>query len=178
MNLEIPVSKIAKNNIWDMIGFVDVCTSSFEAQGNIKSITIEGRDISKLFTEDGCYFIPLLNATDTFSHWYEMSEDSIWFKRNVLTGAFSNLLWSFSQKEIKECLWFIVNAMSTIGIAKNSVFDSWEDKRTESYDLGNNQKQDVNGVWQIVKIFVEDILEKGFLLILLLLIRMALYWSI
>lgn len=66
MNLEIPVSKIAKNNIWDMIGFVDVCTSSFEAQGNIKSITIEGRDISKLFTEDGCYFIPLLNATDTF----------------------------------------------------------------------------------------------------------------
>lgn len=164
VNLEIPVSKIAKNNIWDMIGFVDVCTSSFEAQGNIKSITIEGRDISKLFTEDGCYFIPLLNATDTFSHWYEMSEDSIWFKRNVLTGAFSNLLWSFSQKEIKECLWFIVNAMSTIGIAKNSVFDSWEDKRTESYDLGNNQKQDVNGVWQIVKIFVEDILEKRVLI--------------
>jgi hypothetical protein len=164
VNLEIPVSKIAKNNIWDMIGFVDVCTSSFEAQGNIKSITIEGRDISKLFMEDGCYFIPLLNATDTFSHWYEMSEDSIWFKRNVLTGAFSNLLWSYAEKPIRECLWFIVNVMSTIGIAKNSVFDSWQGKRTEGYDIGTKEKRPVNGVWQIVKVFVEDILEKRVLI--------------
>ena len=164
VNLEIPVSKIAKNNIWDMIGFVDTCTSSFEAQGNIKSITIEGRDISKLFMEDGCYFIPLLNATDTFSHWYEMSEDSIWFKRNVLTGAFSNLLWSYAEKPIRECLWFIVNVMSTIGIAKNSVFDSWQGKRTEGYDIGTKEKRPVNGVWQIVKVFVEDILEKRVLI--------------
>jgi hypothetical protein len=164
VNLEIPVSKIAKNNIWDMIGFVDTCISSFEAQGNIKSITIEGRDISKLFMEDGCYFIPLLNATDTFSHWYEMSEDSIWFKRNVLTGAFSNLLWSYAEKPIRECLWFIVNVMSTIGIAKNSVFDSWQGKRTEGYDIGTKEKRPVNGVWQIVKVFVEDILEKRVLI--------------
>lgn len=164
VNLEIPVSKIAKNNIWDMIGFVDTCTSSFEAQGNIKSTTIEGRDISKLFMEDGCYFIPLLNATDTFSHWYEMSEDSIWFKRNVLTGAFSNLLWSYAEKPIRECLWFIVNVMSTIGIAKNSVFDSWQGKRTEGYDIGTKEKRPVNGVWQIVKVFVEDILEKRVLI--------------
>lgn len=161
-----------------MIGFVDTCISSFEAQGNIKSITIEGRDISKLFMEDGCYFIPLLNATDTFSHWYEMSEDSIWFKRNVLTGAFSNLLWSYAEKPIRECLWFIVNVMSTIGIAKNSVFDSWQDKRTEGYDIGAKEKRPVNGVWQIVKVFVEDILEKEFLSILLLPIRTARYWSI
>lgn len=164
VNLEIPVSKIAKNNIWDMIGFVDTCTSSFAAQGNVKSITIDGRDINKLFTEDGCYFIPLLNATDTFSHWYEMSEDSIWFKRNVLTGAFSNLLWSYAEKPIRECLWFIVNVMSTIGIAKNSVFDSWQDKRTEGYDIGAKEKRPVNGVWQIVKVFVEDILEKRVLI--------------
>lgn len=178
VNLEIPVSKIAKNNIWDMIGFVDTCTSSFAAQGNVKSITIDGRDINKLFTEDGCYFIPLLNATDTFSHWYEMSEDSIWFKRNVLTGTFSNLLWSYAEKPIRECLWFIVNVMSTIGIAKNSVFDSWQDKRTEGYDIGAKEKRPVNGVWQIVKVFVEDILEKEFLSILLLPIRTARYWSI
>ena len=164
VNLEIPVSKIAKNNIWDMIGFVDTCTSSFAAQGNVKSITIDGRDINKLFTEDGCYFIPLLNATDTFSHWYEMSEDSIWFKRNVLTGAFSNLLWSYAEKPIRECLWFIVNVMSTIGIAKNSVFDSWQGKRTEGYDIGTKEKRPVNGVWQIVKVFVEDILEKRVLI--------------
>lgn len=164
VDLEIPVSKVAKDNIWDMIGFVDTCTTSYEAQGNIKSITIEGRDINKLFSDDGCYFIPLLNATDTFSHWYEMSEDSIWFKRNVLTGAFSNLLWSYQMKPIRECIWFIVNVMSNIGIAKNSVFDSWQDKRTESYDIGVDEKQSVNGIWQIFKVFVEDVLEKRVLI--------------
>ena len=164
VELEIPISKVARNNIWDMIGFVDTCTTSYEAQGNTKSITIEGRDINKLFSDDGCYFIPLLNVTDTFSHWYEMSEDSIWFKRNVLTGAFSNLLWSYQMKPIRECIWFIVNVMSNIGVAKNNVFDSWQDKRTESYDLGVKEKQSVNGIWQIFKVFVEDVLEKRVLI--------------
>lgn len=164
VELEIPISKVARNNIWDMIGFVDTCTTSYEAQGNTKSITIEGRDINKLFSDDGCYFIPLLNVTDTFSHWYEMNEDSIWFKRNVLTGAFSNLLWSYQMKPIRECIWFIVNVMSNIGVAKNNVFDSWQDKRTESYDLGVKEKQSVNGIWQIFKVFVEDVLEKRVLI--------------
>ena len=58
VELEIPISKVARNNIWDMIGFVDTCTTSYEAQGNTKSITIEGRDINKLFSDDGCYYIP------------------------------------------------------------------------------------------------------------------------
>jgi hypothetical protein len=164
VELEIPISKVARNNIWDMIGFVDTCTTSYEAQGNTKSITIEGRDINKLFSDDGCYFIPLLNVTDTFSHWYEMNEDSIWFKRNVLTGAFSNLLWSYQMKPIRECIWFIVNVMSNIGVAKNNVFDSWQDKRTKSYDLGVKEKQSVNGIWQIFKVFVEDVLEKRVLI--------------
>lgn len=164
VELEIPISKVARNNIWDMIGFVDTCTTSYEAQGDTKSITIEGRDINKLFSDDGCYFIPLLNVTDTFSHWYEMNEDSIWFKRNVLTGAFSNLLWSYQMKPIRECIWFIVNVMSNIGVAKNNVFDSWQDKRTKSYDLGVKEKQSVNGIWQIFKVFVEDVLEKRVLI--------------
>lgn len=164
VELEIPISKVARNNIWDMIGFVDTCTTSYEVQGNTKSITIEGRDINKLFSDDGCYFIPLLNVTDTFSHWYEMNEDSIWFKRNVLTGAFSNLLWSYQMKPIRECIWFIVNVMSNIGVAKNNVFDSWQDKRTKSYDLGVKEKQSVNGIWQIFKVFVEDVLEKRVLI--------------
>lgn len=164
VELEIPISKVGRNNIWDMIGFVDTCTTSYEAQGNTKSITIEGRDINKLFSDDGCYFIPLLNVTDTFSHWYEMNEDSIWFKRNVLTGAFSNLLWSYQMKPIRECIWFIVNVMSNIGVAKNNVFDSWQDKRTKSYDLGVKEKQSVNGIWQIFKVFVEDVLEKRVLI--------------
>jgi hypothetical protein len=164
VELEIPISKVARNNIWDMIGFVDTCTTSYEAQGNTKSITIEGRDINKLFSDDGCYFIPLLNVTDTFSHWYEMNEDSIWFKRNVLTGAFSNLLWSYQMKPIRECIWFIVNVMSNIGVAKNNVFDSWQDKRTKSYDLSVKEKQSVNGIWQIFKVFVEDVLEKRVLI--------------
>lgn len=164
VELGIPISKVGRNNIWDMIGFVDTCTTSYEAQGNTKSITIEGRDINKLFSDDGCYFIPLLNVTDTFSHWYEMNEDSIWFKRNVLTGAFSNLLWSYQMKPIRECIWFIVNVMSNIGVAKNNVFDSWQDKRTKSYDLGVKEKQSVNGIWQIFKVFVEDVLEKRVLI--------------
>ena len=56
------------------------------------------------------------------------------------------------------------------------MFDSWQDKRTEGYDIGAKEKRPVNGVWQIVKVFVEDILEKEFLSILLLPIRTARYW--
>lgn len=158
LELEIPLSKLAGNNVWDMIGFVDTCTISYNGSMNDRTLSIQGRDLSKMFTDDGCYFIPKLNITDTFSHWYnEGGSDQIWYKRNIIDGMY-NFMWSYGFKRINECIWFILNVMSNIKIVDNKVFDSWKEKRTEAYKLeGVDVKdQQVNGIWQIVKVFIDE----------------------
>ena len=158
IELEIPLSQVAGDNVWDMIGFVDTCMIQYSAEGNSRLVTIQGRDVSKMFTDDGAYFLPLLNINDSFPHWYnEGDSSSQWYKRNIITGMY-NYMWVYSFKKIEESIWFIMNVMSNIQIAPNKVFDSWQDKRTTAYTLegGDVKDMQVNGIWQIVKVFVED----------------------
>lgn len=159
-DLTIPLSQLANSDsnvtVWDMIGIIDVCSSSYNASSNTKSFTIDGRDFSKLFTDDGSYFMPLKEIQGTADHWfYEGSTADAWFKRNIIDGSY-NFLWSYGFKRIRELIWFIINVMSNIGLVQNKVFDSWKDKRTQSYDVNEMAKLDVNGIWQIVKVFVDD----------------------
>lgn len=159
LELEIATNKLSDGNIWDMIGFVDDCVSSFAP--NNKIISISGRDISKLFTDDGCYFLPLEDIQkETFSKWYNLDDpNSIFYKRNVISGEYQ-FLWIYSFKAIRECIWWIINMMSNIGIVENGVFSSWKDKRTEGYTIeGDSSKKEVNGIWQIFKVFVDKQIE-------------------
>lgn len=141
-------------NVWDMIGFIDESSTQYSSEDNSKTTTISGRDISKLFEEDGSYFIPLLDVENTKQHWVYLGrpQDS-WYKRNVLTGSY-NYIWSYKYKRISEIIWFIINIMSNIGICKNELFKSWKDKRVQSYEVEGLEAASVNGIWQIVKTYV------------------------
>lgn len=46
--------------------------------------------------------------------------------------------------------------MSNIGVCKNSLFTSWSDKRTTGYSVEGQNSMSVNGIWQIVKCFVDS----------------------
>lgn len=63
-NIKVDSNKLANTgteyNVWDMIGFIDGCNEVYSAEDNSKATILHGRDISKLFEEDGSYFIPLL----------------------------------------------------------------------------------------------------------------------
>lgn len=141
-------------NVWDMIGFVDGSSETYSSEENSKTTTIFGRDISKLFVEDGSYFIPLIDINNSKQNWVYLGrpQDS-WYKRNIITGNY-DFLWSYKYKSINEILWFIINVMSNIGVCKNELFQSWGDKRIQSYEVEGQESMKVNGIWQIVKTYI------------------------
>lgn len=142
-------------NVWDMIGFVDNATEMYSADDNSKATIIHGRDISKLFAEDGSYFIPLIDVEGSKQHWVYLGrpQDS-WYKRNIVTGSY-DYLWSYKYKAINDCIWFIINVMSNIGLCKNDLFSSWKDKRITGYEVEGQETFEVKGIWQIVKTYIE-----------------------
>ena len=160
--IKVDVNKLANTgsqyNVWDMIGFVDSCNEVYSAEDNSKMTIINGRDLSKVFEEDGSYFIPLQDVDNGVGeeHWTPLGrpQDS-WYKRNVITGSY-DYLWSYKYKRIHECIWFIINIMSNIGVCKDSLFASWGTKRLTSYNVEGQEPMSVSGIWQIVKCFVDN----------------------
>lgn len=162
-SLDIPFSELANSdsnvNVWDMIGFVDQCSSIYNASMNQKVFYIEGRDFSKLFTDDGSYFLPLKDVINAFNHWWDQGEESeVWFKRNIISGSY-DYLWFYGFKPIREMIWFIINQMSNMGIVDDKILASWKDKRTKSYEVEGASSFEVKGIWQIVKVFIDKNIE-------------------
>lgn len=166
-SLEIPPNNLVNNNsnynVWDMIGLVDSCTTSYASQPNSAVVDIMGRDFSKLFTEDGSYFMPLKWVEGSRDRWFYGGDPSdSWFQRNVITGNY-NYIFNYGFKKIRETLWFLINILSNIGIVPDDLFKAYGERRTEAYviedDDNVHKTQQVKGIWQIVKVFVEDTLE-------------------
>lgn len=154
------VNSDSNYNVWDMIGLVDSCTSVYSSQANNSIVDISGRDFSKLFTEDGSYFMPLKWIEGSKDRWFYGGDDSdAWFKRNIVTGNY-DYIFNYGFKKIKETLWFLVNILSNIGVVPDDLFKAYKERRTKAYtiedDQGVSRTQEVKGIWQIVKIFVED----------------------
>lgn len=164
-SLEISPSKLVNSdnnyNVWDMIGLIDMVNVSVDSRSDDMNITIVGRDFTKMFVEDGSYFIPLKWIEGNKDLWFYIgSENDSWFKRNIVSGSY-DFMFNYGFRGIRETVWFIINLLSNIGIVPDNLFAAYNDRRTTSYKLevADQESQDVNGLWQIVKVFVDDNLE-------------------
>ncbi len=150
--------------IWDMLGLVDSVRVDYSSHINNYSIQIEGRDYTKLFVEDGSYFIPLKFVEGSPDQWfYGGDPESAWFKRNMITGAY-DYYFAYSFQRIANVIWFVINQLSSIGIVDDSLFASCakitEKLPVETGDDKYKQKDNkVKGIWQMVRVFVDEALE-------------------
>lgn len=150
--------------IWDMLGLVDSVRVDYSSNINNYSIQIEGRDYTKLFVEDGSYFIPLKFVEGSPDQWfYGGDPESAWFKRNMITGAY-DYYFAYSFQRIANVIWFVINQLSSIGIVNDSLFASCakitEKLPVETGDDKYKQKDNkVKGIWQMVRVFVDEALE-------------------
>ena len=163
--------------VYDMIGLVDNNGESFMSGTNMSAISVGGRDLTKLVQEDGCYFMPfaLVDGGREFFLNYDPA-DSV-FKRLFVGGEFMNLFAS-SLRSIRDSIGFIFNQLTNIGILpkgsdlfsayKNSLNRSTgfnEDRVSKGYALSTTEHdqtlslQDANGIWQIVKLLVDNQLD-------------------
>ena len=147
--------------IWDMIGLIDTVSFNYVAEGANAQETIIGRDFTKLLMEDGAYFFPwiYMQGSSLFYAGSPTNEKSGQFKRNYLTGEILDKYLTKGLRSIRETLLFVIDNLSNIGVVKDDVFESYGTrKRTAQPVHGITGK--VRGVWQIVNLFVENILNQ------------------
>lgn len=119
-------------NIYDMIGLVDANIISTNGSSNDVSINVSGRDLVKLFIEDGVYFFP-----------YDYIQSGIFANENVgdRLERYDGQLKSRFQlgfKNIENTFKFIFNALSTIKITSDTLFDSYR----HSLDISDLEYKD------------------------------------
>lgn len=162
-DFKISTSDLNKDKIWDMMGLVDSVSMTVDAANSDHSITMNGRDYTKLLVEDGSYFIPLKYVEGSPDRWFYGGDvDTGWFKRTMITGAF-DYYFAYSFQRIDSVISFVINQLSNIKIVDNNVFSACA-VRKDKYpvetgdDKWKNQNQ-VNGIWQAVRVFSDKALE-------------------
>jgi len=149
------------NRIYDMIGLVDSQAEDVsQTLGEVK-VDVTGRDFMKLLQEDGSWFFPLQFVENSENFFINQQGRDRWIKRNFATGTYEGLLF-YAFRTIQDTLGFIINQLSNLGVVDEDVdlFQSYTN-RTRVYRISEANQDyldevETNGVWQIIRLFVDD----------------------
>lgn len=129
------------NKVYDMIGLVDNNVISYEPESNDVSISISGRDLIKLFIEDGVYLYSTGFANGGIFSNLTDKENLLRYDGQLLT------LFQYSLKSLDSILKFIVNALGNISIVDDELFSAYRsskdldgrfrDRRSYSYFIAD-----------------------------------------
>lgn len=115
---QIPKEELA-GKIYDMIGLIDTNTISSQGANMAVNVNISGRDLSKLLIEDGLYFYPFDYIKDgIFAN--EDAGDRLERYDGQLKSRFQ-----LGFKTIDNTMKFIFNALSSIKITSDDLFESY-----------------------------------------------------
>lgn len=129
------------DRIYDMIGLIDSNAFSFSPNNNDVSIEINGRDLSKLFIEDGTYFYSLEVSQGKPSYAGSRVEDSPLTRRILENGSpVLQYLSLYFNNSIEKVLKFIIQQLSTISIVPDNLFSSYNDVNTRIKVTDGTQK--------------------------------------
>ncbi len=131
------------NRIYDMIGLVDTNSQSVTAANSDVTVNITGRDLSKLFIEDGTYFYALENSQGILKFAGQSSAKNSLTNRIFADNGMSFIgLYMFNS--IEYILKFIIQQLSNIGIVPDDLFTSYAKSiravpgfKIEEYDARN-----------------------------------------
>lgn len=164
------------NNIYDMIGLVDVVHESYSSSSMVSVLSVNGRDFSKLLVEDGCYFMPFALVNGAKEFFLNYNKDDTFFKRMFATGQFMTTFTSM-HRSIRDSLGFVFNQLTNTGILSkssdlfnayksslNRVTNKIEDRQSKTYVISNSNKEyldsiEQNGVWKIIKLVIDHQLD-------------------
>lgn len=110
--------------IFDMIGLVDANRLIVSPNNNDIVIQIDGRDLSKLFIEDGTYFYALENKQGLLNFAGGTSAKNDLTRRIIGDNSLLYLSLYFNNS-IENILEFIIQQLSTIGVVPDDLFSGY-----------------------------------------------------
>ncbi|MBC7948984.1 MAG: M15 family metallopeptidase [Chitinophagaceae bacterium] len=162
---------VSKNNIagnlYDMIGLVDSNAQSVTPETNDVTISISGRDGSKLLLEDGTYFYALENSQGMMKFAGQSEQKSPLIDRIYGNGAL-NFLSLYMHTSIDLVLKFIIQQLSNIEVIPDGLFSSFGDRINYRFNVTQPRSKSntdykpkvklepANGIWKIVKLVIDE----------------------
>lgn len=157
----IPSSEL-KNRINDVIGLVDSTSDSGSAADNNFSVSIQGRDLSKMLIDDGAYFIPILFSQGAADRLFvNIPEDQRPAKRMLLDGTFTNLF-VYGYRSIEESICYVLSYLTNMGVISktSSLLSSYT--KQESFKVPkpkkngiSNEYVEADGLWKIWELSID-----------------------
>lgn len=129
-NADYTPKRIGKN-IYDMIGLVDKNRTSTNYSNNQVSVNIAGRDLVKLFIEDGTHFFPMEFASGKFFTAGGVSSENKLLQRNLFDANIMSLS-VYQEKDIQYIFQFLISQLSNTGYIPDSVFDGYEGRKNST----------------------------------------------
>lgn len=137
--------------VYDMIGLVDINSQSVTPSSNDGTISISGRDLSKLFIEDGTYFFTqefFSGKNSQISH-----EGSVVSKNGLLERVYSDNASSFYNlwfnNSVEHVFQFVIKQLSNIKIIPDELLSAYD-------TLSSNKRSTVFGYGDAYKIKNRD----------------------
>lgn len=174
------------NRIYDMIGLVDNNHQTIMPATNEVSINISGRDLSKLFIEDGTYFFALENSQGLLKFAGQTTQKNTQVNRVFGDGALS-FIGLYMYTSIEYIFKFILQQLVNIKVIPDDLLSSYQyskrivngveqiyDGRNDRYNeterkfnnpnktenstgyIREYKKEKAPGVWQIIKLVIDS----------------------
>lgn len=119
--------------IYDMIGLVDKTTMRVSAENTDVGIDIQGRDLSKLFLEDGCYFFPAEFTKGKMSFAGAAANGNPIMNRVASENALL-YLGLYYNNTIENIFKFVIQQLSNVKIVPDKMFESYGDRKNKRYN--------------------------------------------
>lgn len=175
-------SKAIQGKVFDMIALVDAAPLSLAGQNNQQSVTVTGRDLSKLLLDDGVFFFPVEYAVQDKEQIIKNSGKNKSGNRLTITlppnkdyqsnltlhvgngNMIGDTLFNFDVTQtLSDWLLFLFQQLTNISICPNGLFNSYKDKtfvvsRNDKFASDGSfgyQRIAAEGIWQIVKLVLD-----------------------
>lgn len=114
--------------IYDMIGLVDSNSQSVDGVHGDVNINIEGRDLSKLFIDDGTYFYALEMAQGQLNFAGGSAQENEYMQRVFMDSSLQYFNLYFNNS-IENTFKFVIQQLSSIKIVPDDLFEYYGDRR-------------------------------------------------
>jgi outer membrane protein OmpA-like peptidoglycan-associated protein len=153
-------ASVIPETFWDCIGLVDSCSVSYADKSNI-TVSVKGRDLMKLFIEDGEYFFNqemyAVNGRQFFKY-QDISEIGEASKR-LLADRSLNVFKLTQDLDIRTIVQYVINNLSHVEICHEDVFGSYNEEELSKRITDEDKFENISGVWSIVKLVIDESVE-------------------
>jgi len=163
------------DQVFDLIGLVDFTAENTNSEDGNITVDINGRDLMKVFIEDGTYFFPF-EVSKGSEYIASGGKDNALTSRMFFNGGISSLQFSQGEPSIVDIFQFVISQLSNITVCPDELFSYYKDSgigkflfsipdkvSVENEGVRNTEykvKQLEKGIWKLFNIVTDQYIDQ------------------